>query len=232
MTLNKKSSQVSSMFASIADRYDLTNDVLSFGLHRLWESRAIKQLKSDSGLDCLDLCTGTGALLKGLLKKYDRVTGADFCEEMLEIARLNYADQIKSGQLTLDWADAMNLHYPDNNFDLITIAYGVRNFENLEKGLAEVGRVLKPGGQLMILEFGQPRGWIAPFYKFYARYLMPLLGSLLTGNKAAYQYLPETAGAFPCGSKFLELFSNNRANTKMLRLSGGIAYIYVIVNSK
>lgn len=216
------------MFASIADRYDLTNDVLSFGLHRYWEKLAIKQLTSSSDVRCLDLCTGTGALIPYLLKKFNRITAADFCQEMLDVAQTSFAKQVDAGELTLEWGDALDLKYADDSFDVITIAYGVRNFENLEQGLSEVRRVLKPGGELLILEFGQAKGIIAPFYQFYCKHIMPLLGALLTGNKSAYQYLPETAGAFPCGQDFIKSLGWQPSNARVTKLMGGIAYIYLV----
>ncbi len=205
---DKNPQLVKSMFADIASRYDLSNDVLSFGCHRYWEKRALSLLPDNRLARCLDLCTGTGALLSILVKKYGSVVGADFCPEMLALAEKRFpANQFPNLQLKVD--DALNLSFADQSFDVVTIAYGVRNFADLNRGLQEAYRVLKPNGHLLILEFGKPRNWFAPFYLFYSKFVMPLLGKLLTGNRAAYEYLPETAEQFPAGKEFQAILNQN-----------------------
>ncbi len=205
---DKNPQLVKSMFADIAGRYDLSNDVLSLGCHRYWENQALTMLADNKVASCLDLCTGTGALLKKLLKKFGQVTGADFCPEMLEFAAKRFPPELYPN-LKLKVDDALNLSFADNSFDVVTIAYGVRNFANLNSGLKEVHRVIKPGGKILILEFGKPKNWFAPFYLFYSKFIMPFIGKLLTGNRSAYEYLPETAKAFPAGKEFQEILTQN-----------------------
>ena len=189
---DKSTEAVQTMFDSIAGRYDLANDILSFGLHRLWAKKSLQQLPNSSSAHCLDLCTGTGALLPILCEKYGRVTGIDFSAEMLAIAKDKYKNLMQSS-LQLSEGDALNLEFSDSSFDVVTVAYGIRNFADLEQGLKEIRRVLKPDGQLLIIEFGRPIKLLRPFYDFYSRHLMPLIGALITGSKQPYQYLPETA---------------------------------------
>lgn len=220
MTYQVKSAEVQSMFGSIARRYDLTNSVLSVGIHRLWKKMVVARVPRDSKV--LDLCTGTGDLLPLLAERCKEVVGGDFCEPMLEIARKRYP------KLELVQCDALNLPFADSSFDAVTVAFGVRNLENLDKGLQEMNRVLRPGGTLVVLEFGQPTFPVwKQIYQLYSRFIMPTIGGILTGNRAAYEYLPETASKFPCARDFAGRmekagFSNNR----FLSLTGGIAYIY------
>ena len=218
---------VNNMFASIAKRYDLANYILSLGLHKSWQSKALSLLPINKNLKCLDLCTGTGALLGDLCKKYDQVVGADFCLEMLEIAKDEFQEQVNQG-LKLDLEDALNLSYKDNSFDIITVAYGVRNFENLEKGLKEINRVLSDKGIVLIIEFGQVTGIVKPFFLLYSKFIMPLIGKIVTGNLDAYKYLPQTVNKFPCGKEFEQiLIKNNFKISKIIKLFFGQTYIYL-----
>lgn len=224
----KNTQDVKNMFASIAGKYDLTNDVLSFGLHRYWERQSLQLLPDNQNFHCLDLATGTGALLPVLCNKFAKVTGADFCPEMLEIAKKNYAD--KYNNLTLEFADALNLSYTENSFDVITVAYGVRNFSNLTQGLKEIRRVLKPKGSLMILEFGQPGGFFRLPYKFFAKYMLPFIGKILTGDKVAYDYLHKTSSEFPCGKEFSEILSQHGfAVKKVKKMMFGVVFCYLVL---
>ena len=218
---------VQRMFGDIAVRYDLTNTVLSCGIHHLWKRLVALRVPSGHG-PVLDLCTGTGDLLPLLERRCSQVIGGDFCFPMLERGR---ARGLFAAPLVQ--CDALRLPFAAETFGAITVAFGVRNLEDLGRGLAEMRRVLKPGGRLVVLEFGQP-SW-APFravYDWYSRRLMPLIGGFLTGNRAAYSYLPETAKHFPCGSAFeARLRESGLVPIETTPLTGGIAYMYVAERS-
>ena len=215
---------VQKMFSKIAPRYDLANSVLSFGIHHYWRRVLAGMLPESGDKLVLDLCSGTGDLLPLLEKRFGKVIGADFCLPMLEKGKKKFSGK----NYTLMQADALSMPFADNSFDIVCVAFGVRNFEHLELGLKEIYRVLKSGGHLLILEFGQPRNKIfSTLYKFYSKYIMPTVGGLISGDKAAYRYLPETAGSFPCGERFISILSNcGFSNFKSHSLTGGIAFVY------
>ena len=229
--LNKESEKIQGMFGSIAPRYDLANSVLSMGIHHLWRKKLLSSVKKSSVVqlnNILDLCTGTGDLLSGLraLAPHARLVGGDFSKEMLKQAALRVDVQKSSAELIV--ADALNLPFQDNQFDLITVSFGVRNFEDLKKGLTEIRRVLNKGGQIRILEFGQPNGVVWPaLYNFYSKHVMPIIGGVVTGNKEAYSYLPSSAAQFPCKERFLEvLIEVGFLQSSYSSMTGGIAYLY------
>jgi demethylmenaquinone methyltransferase/2-methoxy-6-polyprenyl-1,4-benzoquinol methylase len=219
------------MFSSIAPRYDVTNVVLSFGVDRLWRRIAVRESGARPGSRVLDCATGTGDLALALRRAVEpggTVLGTDFCAPMLEPAR-EKARRAGLEDVRFEVADALALPYPDASFDVATIAFGIRNVDDPVQCLREMSRVVRPGGRVVVLEFGQPRGLWGAMYRFYARVLMPAVGGMLTGNRSAYEYLPRTAAAFPAGERFLALmdqvggFSARRARP----LSGGIAFVYV-----
>jgi demethylmenaquinone methyltransferase/2-methoxy-6-polyprenyl-1,4-benzoquinol methylase len=216
---------VQSMFGSIAQRYDLANTVLSFGVHHLWKRRAVKALPHPPSGRILDLCTGTGDLLVLLRKRFPSVVGADFSLPMLRVGQVRPGHQ----ELPLVQGDALRLPFPDKSFDGVTVAFGVRNLESLSLGLSEMARVLKPGGALVVLEFGQPPGVLfGALYRWYSKWIMPHIGGGLTGNKDAYNYLPETAAEFPCGQRFVDQLTQcGYVNSSVQTLTFGIAYLYV-----
>ena len=221
-------SQVQRMFGTIAARYDVTNTVLSFGIHHLWKRLVVSSLTIPPDSTVLDLCTGTGDLLPLLRARFKRVIGADFCFPMLKVGR----ERPGHDRYPVLQGDALRLPFSGGMMDGITVAFGVRNLESLAAGLSEMRRVLKPGGLLAVLEFGQPGGALfGPIYRMYSKHLMPIIGGLLTGNRDAYRYLPETARAFPCGKAFEEqLRSAGYEPLRTKRLSFGIAFLYLARN--
>lgn len=198
----RRGPQVSAMFAAITPTYDLLNHMLSLNFDRYWRSRAAKALRPGPGERVLDLCTGTGDLALALVRCGDpRITGVDFCRPMLLKAKLKAA---RAGN-RLGWieGDAMALPFRDGSFDAAGVAFGVRNFEDLGRGLGELHRVLAPGGRLAILEFSTPRGpaW-GRLYRFYFQRVLPSVGRLVSGSRGAYAYLPATVGNFPAPGTF------------------------------
>jgi len=224
------SEKVRSMFASIADKYDVTNSVLSLGIHHLWRKKAVRLSGAKLGDKVLDCATGTGDLAITFKKKVGDtgyVKGTDFCQEMIDPA----PSKAKQNGLIIDFevADAMDLPYENNTFDISSISFGIRNVDDPLVCLQEMSRVVRPGGRVVVLEFGQPKGIMSWPYRFYSKYIIPFVGGLLTGNRDAYQYLPETSAAFPAGDAFLELMKKSGSFTDQdsHKLNGGIAYIYV-----
>ena len=220
------SQQVREMFSSIATRYDVTNVVLSFGIDRSWRDEVVKTARTGPGMRVLDCATGTGDLALAFRRTGAEVVGTDFCAPMLEPAR----EKARAAglELTFEVADAMALPYSDRSFDVASISFGIRNVDDPVTCLREMARVVKPGGQVLVLEFGQPRGLWGALYRFYSRVVMPAVGGLLTGNRAAYQYLPRTAAAFPAGERFLELMDGAGVfrERSARALTGGITWLY------
>ncbi len=223
------SDQVQSMFAQIAPRYDTANDALSFGRHHAWRRKAVKLAGAGPGMSVLDCATGTGDLALEFKRAVGEgeVIGTDFCEPMLRSAP---AKAERAGlAIRFEVADAMKLPYPSARFDLSSISFGIRNVDDPKVCLEELARVVKPGGRVMVLEFGQPEGFFGALFRLYARFLMPVIGRAVTGNRAAYEYLPRTAAAFPSGEQFVALmkttgrFSDAHATPLMF----GTAWVYV-----
>jgi len=224
-----KAGQVAAMFDAIAPRYDLLNRVLSLGIDRRWRRRAVRRLAAARPGRVLDVATGTGDLaIEALRAGADRVVGVDIAERMLEVGRRKIAGMGLSDRVELRYGDALKLPFSDRQFDAALVAFGVRNFENLEAGLAEIRRVLRPGGRIVILEFSQPRRFpIRQLYGFYSRYVLPRIGRALSGDDGAYRYLPASIRVFPDGDDFLAVLraaGYTRADHE--RLTFGIASIY------
>ncbi len=224
------SEKVKKMFADIADDYDRINTILSFGVHNAWRKKAVLESGAKPGDRVLDCATGTGDLaieFKKTVGHEGYVLGTDFCKEMIEHAPAK-ADK---EQLVVEFevADAMNLPYEDNSFDISSIAFGIRNVDDPLICLKEMARVLKPGGKVVVLEFGQPKGLMKKPYQVYSRHVMPALGGWISGNREAYKYLPETSAAFPAGENFLGLMDESGAfsESKVVSLTGGIAFVYI-----
>jgi demethylmenaquinone methyltransferase/2-methoxy-6-polyprenyl-1,4-benzoquinol methylase len=193
------------MFASIAPRYDAANEVLSLGIHKGWRRKAVQLSGATPGQSVLDCATGTGDLALEFKRAVGdgSVLGTDFCAEMLQAA----PGKARRAELDVQFAvaDAQALPYPEGCFDIASMAFGIRNVDDPLRCLREMARVVKPGGRVVVLEFGQPRGAFGALFRAYSRGVLPLVGGLLTGNRAAYEYLPRTAARFPAGEKFLEL---------------------------
>ena len=218
--------KIRSMFASISTRYDRTNTVLSGGIHHLWRKRAVRAAEVKPGNSVLDCASGTGDLaiaFKKAVGETGRVVGTDFVPEMLEIART------KARDVEFEVADVTRLPYADATFDVSSISFGIRNVNDPGKGIAELARVVKPGGRVIILEFGQPRSRaFGALYGFYNRHVLPRIGGMLTGDRAAYTYLQTSAGRFPSGDEFVQLMRESArfASIECIPLTFGIAWLY------
>jgi len=224
-----KKEQVAEMFDNISERYDLLNHVLSLSIDKGWRKKVVRMVEAKKPKMILDVATGTADLAIALEKAHpDKITGIDISNGMLEVGRKKVADKGLSKIITLEQADSENLPFPDNTFDAITVAFGVRNFENLKKGLSEMNRVLKPGGHLLVLEFSQPQKF--PFkqlYNFYFKNILPTIGKLISKDPRAYTYLPESVQAFPHGEAFMGILKEcgYQAGAR-IPLTFGIASIY------
>jgi len=200
-----KKQQVAKMFDSISGRYDQLNHLLSLGIDRLWRRKAIHWLSKFEPKNILDVATGTGdfAIEAGKIQSA-QIVGVDISEGMLEAGRKKISRLRLDQRISLQTGDSENLPFPDNTFDASIVAFGVRNFENLDKGLNEINRVMKPGGRFVILEISEPETfpW-KQIFGLYFHYLLPVAGRLISRDRHAYQYLPESVSAFPKGNDFL-----------------------------
>jgi demethylmenaquinone methyltransferase/2-methoxy-6-polyprenyl-1,4-benzoquinol methylase len=219
------------MFGRVAHRYDLANHLLSFNIDRHWRAYTVKRVRRilhDPGARVLDICCGTGDLVLALEQaRRAAVLGSDFCHPMLVAARHKF--ERRRSQSPLFEADALHLPLPDSSLDLITVAFGFRNLANYDAGLAEMRRVLRPGGVAAILEFSQPPNRaFAALYNFYSRHILPVIGGVLSGNWDAYRYLPESVRKFPTAE---ELAGNMRhagfGQTDYEYLTGGIVALHL-----
>ena len=223
--------KIQSMFASIASRYDRANTILSGGVHHLWRRKTVRASGAAAGDRVLDCATGTGDLAIAFRKAVGptgRVVGTDFVPEMLEHARA------KASDIEFEVADVTRLPYEDASFDIASISFGIRNVGDPRRGIAEMTRVVRPGGRVIVLEFGQPRSRLfGALYDFYKRHILPHLGGLVTGDKDAYVYLERSAGRFPCDAEFVALMKEaaNFSSVEVTPLTFGIAYLYVGVKS-
>jgi demethylmenaquinone methyltransferase/2-methoxy-6-polyprenyl-1,4-benzoquinol methylase len=225
-----KKKQVAEMFDSISGKYDFLNHFLSLGIDIRWRKKAIKMLRDLKPKQILDIATGTGDFaIESLKLNPEKVIGVDISEGMLNVGRKKMKKKGYSDIIDMQSGDSENLHFEDNTFDAVIVAFGVRNFENLEKGLSEMNRVLRPGGRAVILEFSKPT--VFPFkqlYNFYFRWILPKIGKVVSKDNAAYTYLPESVNEFPFGNEFLEILGKTGyKNTKCKPLTLGISSIYM-----
>lgn len=217
------------MFDNISGNYDFLNHLLSLGIDKGWRKKAIKLLKPVAPKIMLDVATGTGDFaIQALDLNPSKVIGVDISEGMLDVGRKKMISKGHAGRIEMLSGDSENLPFPDNNFDAVTVGFGVRNFENLEKGLREINRVMKPGAMLVVLEFSRPRSF--PFkqiYNLYFKSILPKIGRWVSRDKAAYTYLPESVEAFPDGSDFIKILQETGfKNTACKPLTFGISSIY------
>lgn len=228
-SLSKKE-QVADMFDNIAFRYDFLNRFLSAGIDITWRKKAIKQLASLQPKKMLDVATGTAdvALMTYDILKPTNIIGIDISEGMLDLGRQKIAAKGLQKEIQLYKGDSENISFEDNSFDAITVAFGVRNFQNLLKGLQEMKRVLQPGGKLVVLEFSKPKNIVfKQFYNLYMNVIAPSFGKLFAKNKDAYQYLNDSVQAFPEGQTFLNIMHEaGFTQTYLKSLSLGICTIY------
>lgn len=223
---------IQEMFGTISKKYDLANTVLSMGTHHRWKNKLVRESQAAPGEKILDCATGTGDLAFLFEKKVGpsgKVIGSDFCNPMLDVARVK-AQEAGSACL-FEWGDVTALKYEDASFDCASISFGIRNVQNVVQGLSELGRVVRPGGRVMVLEFGQPRSPVlGGLYHFYSDRVLPTLGGWISGKPTAYRYLQSSSAAFPCGEEFLKLAQKTGKFGKMrfTPLFGGIAYLYYL----
>lgn len=226
---DSKKEQVADMFDNIAFRYDLLNSILSFGTHKGWRRKCVKKLKNLQPKQILDVATGTGDFAIACAKLNPaKIIGVDISEGMMKFGREKLKKLDLDKLIELQLGDAETINFSDNSFDAITVGFGVRNFENLEKGLTNLNRVLKPGGKIVILEFSYPRAFpIKQFYNFYFTYITPFVGKLFSKDTRAYSYLQESVKAFPNNENFVAVLNKcGFKNSSYQTLSFGVAAIY------
>ena len=226
-----KKEQVEETFDNIAPNYDRLNHILSLNIDRIWRRRVMRIVRRSKARRIMDLATGTGDLAIAMAKRVDRtqILGVDLSEEMLAVARAKIQKQGLEERIMLEKGDAENLTMvADGSLDAVTVAFGVRNFENMERGLSEIYRTLRAGGKLVVLEFSMPKNrlirWI---YSQYAHRLLPRIGAVISKDKRAYTYLPDSVEEFPSPERFAEIVRSVGFSSVRLRSqSFGIAYIY------
>ena len=204
-----KTQQIATMFDNIAHRYDFLNRSLSMGIDIIWRKKAIAQLKELKPKTILDVATGTGDFaLEAMSLNPDKITGVDISVGMLELGKVKIAKKNLSNKIEMVVGDSENLPFQDNTYDAATVAFGVRNFENLQKGLTDINRVLRPGGKLVVLELSTPKKFpIKQLFGFYFNNILPLFGKMLSKDDSAYTYLPESVNAFPDGEDFKKVMA-------------------------
>lgn len=232
-----KKAQVSQMFDNIAHRYDFLNHYLSLGIDKLWRKQLIAQILNNKPNLVLDVATGTGDVAINTLKRFNKlnpqnslkIIGVDISPEMLRLGRIKINDAHLEDKITFVDGDSENLQFENNKFDVVSVAYGVRNFENLELGISEIYRVIKPGGKIAVLEFSRPRVFpVKQVFNFYFKNILPFIGSITSKDNRAYAYLYESVQEFPEGENFVKILEKTgftQASCKSL--SFGISSLYV-----
>ena len=223
-----KKKEVEDMFDNIAPKYDLLNHVLSMKIDVLWRNTLVKWMNADQPKEVLDVATGTGDLAIAVQKGTGaKIVGLDLSQQMLNVGIQKIKKISLTDQIEMIKGDAENLPFESNKFDAVSVAFGVRNFENLEKGLDELKRVVKEEKSVYILEFSKVEGFLAPFYMFYFKNILPQIGKLVSKDNRAYTYLPDSVNAFPFGEKMKTILLNvGFKKVEYKKLSLGIATIY------
>ena len=224
-----KKEEVAQMFNNISGKYDFLNHLLSMGIDKLWRKKAVKLLTEIKPLKIIDIATGTGDFaLESLKVNPKEIIGLDISEGMLEVGRVKMKKKNVDHIISMQLGDSESIPFEDAYFDALTVGFGVRNFENLEKGLKEMLRVVRKDGMLLILEFSKPKKFpIKQLFAFYSSTILPFLGEKISKDKKAYSYLPESVAAFPEGDEFKQILMRlGYRNVEILPVSGGIASIY------
>ncbi len=228
-----KKEQVAEMFNAISPKYDALNRILSAGIDQSWRRKTLREIRATGALNLLDVATGTADLALALAKGIpgSRVVGVDISAGMLEVGRSKVRARDLEGRVRLDLGDGEQLPYEESSFGAVTVAFGVRNFENLEQGLRDMRRVLEPGGTLAVLEFSQPTAWpLRSLYLFYFKNILPRIGRLVSKDASAYTYLPNSVQAFPYGEAFAaKLREAGFKSVRVRPLTFGIASLYLAI---
>ena len=228
-----KKEQVAEMFNAISPKYDALNRILSAGIDQSWRRKTLREIRATGALNLLDVATGTADLALALAKGIpgSRVVGVDISAGMLEVGRSKVRARDLEGRVRLDLGDGEQLPYEESSFGAVTVAFGVRNFENLEEGLRDMRRVLEPGGTLAVLEFSQPTAWpLRSLYLFYFKNILPRIGRLVSKDASAYTYLPNSVQAFPYGEAFAaKLREAGFKSVRVRPLTFGIASLYLAI---
>lgn len=228
-----KKEQVAAMFNAISPKYDALNRILSVGIDQSWRRKTLREIRATGALNVLDVATGTADLALALAKGIpgSKVVGVDISAGMLEVGRSKVRARDLEGRVRLDLGDGEQLPYEESSFDAVTVAFGVRNFENLEQGLRDMRRVLQPGGSLAVLEFSQPTSWpLRGLYLFYFKNILPRIGRMVSKDASAYTYLPNSVQAFPYGEAFAaKLREAGFSSVRVRPLTFGIASLYLAI---
>jgi len=225
-----KKEQVANMFNTISPQYDFLNHLLSGGIDIIWRKKAIRLLQNKGIKTILDIATGTGDFAIEALKiNPEKIVGVDISEGMLSFGQEKIRKMGLEKTIQLQKGDSEKLPFSDNSFDAVIVSFGVRNFENLQKGLSDMFRVTKPGGYCLVLEFSNPRNFpMKQLYTFYSKYCLPFLGKMISKDPSAYTYLPESVKAFPDGPEFIQIFKSvGYSETNWIPMTGGICSIYI-----
>jgi demethylmenaquinone methyltransferase/2-methoxy-6-polyprenyl-1,4-benzoquinol methylase len=228
-----KKEQVAAMFNAISPKYDALNRILSAGIDQSWRRKTLREIRATGALKLLDVATGTADLALALAKGIpgSKVVGVDISSGMLEVGRSKVRAKDLEGRVRLDLGDGEQLPYEESSFGAVTVAFGVRNFENLEQGLRDMRRVLEPGGTLAVLEFSQPTAWpLRSLYLFYFKNILPRIGRMVSKDASAYTYLPNSVQAFPYGEAFAaKLREAGFKSVRVRPLTFGIAGLYLAI---